>query len=581
MFNSKAQAWIEIGLICLLLLTLLAEPVFAEPDTVSQDQFSKLSMVVGIIWWAITFVLIFLMQAGFMLLEAGSVRSKTAAHISAKIMIQIGIGVVLFYLIGFAIKGFGWPFAYLLPASGTALDGSSYIGTVASVPGDAITGFTGWIASSASFMPWSFNPAPDLYIWAFFGSLMFMLTSLAIPGTVFSERMALRAHVIFVAVYSVIIYPVFGWLIWGGLSGSPLLDPHSGFLQTINAWFTPEVHSELGQRLLEYGMAADATGMHFYAPFTDYAGSIGVHMLGGLVGLVGAFYLGPRIGKFVDGKPRTIPGHNIPMAVLGAVLLAFSWFGFNGGSVIANYFNGAAGTGAGARGLYLADYIFSDIWWVIIVTTLSMAGGILGSLLATRVLKVKPDPLLIANGMLGALVAICSGVGFVHPLYGLLIGLAAGFQFPFTLKFVEEKLRIDDAIGTIPCHTASGLVGCIMAGIWGQLFWWGIIPLEWVHPGHGLLGGSFVPTLGIELAGICVLFLWALPTAYMTFRVIDKLVGARVSKEAEIAGLDISEHGVSAYPEFDNKELYPEINYTGESTPVEVVYPISKSDKGV
>jgi Amt family ammonium transporter len=538
----------------MLLMAFIIEPVFAESAPVTQEQFSKLSMLIGIIWWAIMFALIFLMQAGFMLLEAGSVRSKTAAHIGAKIMIQIGIGIVLFFFLGFAIKGFGWPFTYFLNWDGTLLDGSAWSGVIANLPGDAITGAAGWAVSSTSFLPWTFLATPDMYIWAFMGSLMFMLTSLAIPGTVFSERMSLKGHIIFVIAYAAIIYPVFGWLIWGGLAGSPLLDPHSGFLQSIDAMFTPALDSEPGKKLLEYGMVADATGKHFYAPFTDYAGSLGVHVLGGLVGLIGALYMGPRIGKYVDGKPTPIPGHNIPLAVLGALLLAFCWFGFNGGSAIANYFNGAAGTGAGLRGLYIADFIFSDMWWVIIVTAMAMAGGILGSLGGTWLLKSKPDPLVIANGMLGALVAICAGVGFVHPIYGLIIGFVAGLQFPFTLRFVEEKLKIDDAIGTIPCHTASGVIGGLMAGIWGQLFWWGMIPLEWVHPGGSILGGAFIPTFAIEVIGMLTLLLWAVPVTLITFWIIDRLVGARVPKEAEICGLDISEHGVTAYPEFDNKQ---------------------------
>jgi Amt family ammonium transporter len=561
---------------------LSAAPAFAETAAgVTQDQFSKLSMVVGIMWWAIMFAIIFFMQAGFFLLESGSVRSKTASHVGAKIMIQIGLGVPIFFIVGFAIKAFGWPFSYILPWSGSLIDGTAFTGTVASIPapGDAITTASGWIANAGgSFLPWAFNATPDLFMWAFFGSLMFMITSLAIPGTVFSERVSLKAHILFVAAYAAIIYPVFAWLIWGGLAGSPLLDPHSPLLQAFDSWFTPAVDSARGQALLAYGMVADGSGKYFYAPFTDYAGSIGVHMLGGLTGLVGAWYVGARIGKFVNGKPRAIPGHNVPLAVLGALLLAFCWFGFNGGSVIANYFNGPAGAGAGIRGLFISDFIFSDIWWVMIVTVMAMSGGVLGSMLGSWSLKTKPDPLVIANGMLGALVAVCSGAGFIHPMFGLLIGIVAGFQFPYTLRFVEHKLKIDDAIGTIACHTASGLVGCIMAGIWGQLFWWGIIPDTWVHPGGGMLSGSFIPTLPVELAGVGALFLWALPVTFITFYAIDKLVGVRVSMEEEIAGLDISEHGISAYPEFDHKESYLEVMGDGVSTAPGVV-PVADTEK--
>lgn len=466
MLNIKIISGMVSGLLCLTMLILSIEPAFAQQAGVTQDQFANLAMVVGIMWWAIMFALIFFMQAGFMLLEAGSVRSKTAAHIGAKIMMQIGLGVVIFYLVGFAIKAYGWPFTYFLSWSGTLTDGTAWSGPIANIPGDSITGFVGWANSAGSILPWTFNATPDMFIWAFFGSLVFMLTSLAIPGTVFSERMPFKGHIIFVIIYAAIIYPLFTWFIWGGLAGSPLIDPHSGLLQSINSVFTPAVDSAQGQKLIEYGMVPDITGKHFYAPFTDYAGSF-IHILGGIVGLIGAWYMGPRIGKYIDGRPQAIPGHNVPLAVFGALLLAFCFLGFNGGSVIANYFNGAAGAGAGARGLYVSDFIYSDIWWVIIVTMMACAGGVLGSWFGTITLKQKPDPLVLANGMLGGLVAVCAGAGFVHPLFGALMGIVAGFQFPYTLRWVEHKLKIDDAIGTIPCHMASGLVGGIMTGIWG------------------------------------------------------------------------------------------------------------------
>jgi Amt family ammonium transporter len=237
------------------------------------------------------------------------------------------------------------------------------------------------------------------------------------------------------------------------------------------------------------------------------------------------------------------------MAVFGALLLTFCWFGFNGGSVVANYFSHPElGEGAGARGLYLADFLFSDVWWVCIVTAMAAAGGIIGSLVVGKKVFGKPDPLVIANGLLGALVAVCAGVGFMPPWYGFLVGLAAGAQFPFTLRFVEHRLRLDDAIGTIACHAASGAVGGVLAGVWGQLFWAGLIPLSWVHPGGAMASGTFIPTLGIQIVGMVCLMLWALPVGYLTFKLIDRLVGCRVSPEDEHQGLDLAEHGIEAYP---------------------------------
>jgi Amt family ammonium transporter len=275
-----------------------------------------------------------------------------------------------------------------------------------------------------------------------------------------------------------------------------------------------------------------------------------VHVLGGVVGAVGAWFVGARRGKYDrHGRPQAIPAHNVPMAVFGALLLAFCWFGFNGGSVVANYFkHPALGEGAGPRGLYLADFLFSDIWWVTVVTAMAGAGGVLGAwLVGTRIFG-KPDPLVLANGLLGALVAVCAGVGYMPPWYGFLVGLLAGAQFPLTLRFVEHRLKLDDAIGTIACHACSGTLGGILAGVWGQLFWWGVIPMSWVHPGGGLASGTTIPTLGIQLAGLVALVLWAVPSAYLTFKAIDKVVGCRVSPEDEAQGLDLAEHGIEAYP---------------------------------
>jgi Amt family ammonium transporter len=519
------------------------ELLAATPPPVSQEQFARLASVVAVCWWTICFALIFFMQAGFQLLEGGSIRAKNVAHVGAKVMTHMGIAIVTFYAVGFAIKNFGWPWCYLLHQSGTG-------SVLADVKDTAITGYSGWRAGGGGVLPWSFAATPDTYGFSFFGSLVFCITSTAIPGTVFSERFKYRAYVLFAIIYTVVIYPVFGWLVWGGLAGSPLLDPHAGLLTTLDRWFTPALDSALGKQLLDYGMVADGTGTHFYAPYTDYAGSTGVHVLGGVLGAVGAWYVGPRRGKFdKQGRPVAIPAHDVPMAVFGALLLAFCWFGFNGGSVVANYFgNKALGEGAGARSLYVADYLFSDIWWVTVVTAMSAAGGVLGSLVVGKHVFGKPDPLVIANGLLGALVAVCAGVGFMPPWAGFFVGLLAGAQFPYTLRFVEHRLKLDDAIGTIACHAMSGTVGGLFAGVYGQLFWWGLLPTSWVHPGGSMASGTFIPTLAVQVVGVVFLFAWALPVGWLTFKVIDKLVGCRVSAEDEYTGLDLAEHGIEAYP---------------------------------
>jgi len=516
--------------------------LLAAAPPVSQEQFARLATVVAVCWWALCFAIIFLMQCGFLLLEAGSVRAKNAAHVAAKVLAHTAIATFCFWLVGFAIKAFAWPLCYLIHQRGT--------GTLLANLEDSITGYVGWAGAAASWAPWHFNAAPAVYVSNFFGSLTFCITSTAIPGTVFSERFKFKAYLLFAALYSGIVYPIFGFLIWGGLGGSPLLDPHGWVVQAMDRLFTPEVGSALGKKLIAYGMSADATGTHFWAPYTDYAGSTGVHALGGIVGLVGGWYVGPRLGRYRrDGSPVAIPAHNVLLTAFAALLLAFCWFGFNGGSVIANAAaHPALGKAAGARGLYLADYLFSDIWWVMVTTALAGAGGTLGALIAGYRLHRAADPLVLANGLLGGLVAICSCVGFAPPGYGLLVGLVAGFQFPYTFRWVERTLKIDDAIGSIACHLASGVIGGLMAGIYGQLFWWGVLPPDWIHPGGELQGGTSIPTLGIQICGFLALVVYGLPVSYAVFKICDKLIGVRSKPEDERTGLDLAEHGLEAYP---------------------------------
>lgn len=516
--------------------------LLAAPPPVSQDQFAKLAQVVAVCWWALCFAIIFFMQSGFLLLEAGSVRAKNAAHVAAKVLAHTAIATFCFWLVGFAIKAFAWPLCFVVRQAGTS--------TLLAHVDDALTGYVGWAGSSSSWLPWDFSSRADVYLFNFFGSLTFAITSTAIPGTVFSERFRFKAYLLYAVLYSAVVYPVFGFVIWGGVGGSPLLDPHSGLLLLMDRWFTPDVASAAGQRLLDYGMVADASGRHFWAPYTDYAGSTGVHALGGIVGLVGGWYVGPRLGRYKrDGTPLAIPAHNVLLTVFSALLLAFCWFGFNGGSVA---LNSAAhpllGKGAGARGLYFSDYLFSDIWWVLVTTALAGAGGTIGALIAGYRLHRAADPLVLANGLLGGLVAVCACVGFAPPGYGLLIGLIAGFQFPYTFRWVERTLRIDDAIGTIACHLASGILGGLLAGLYGQLFWWGLLPAGWVHPGGELAGGTTIPTLGIQVCGFCALLVYGLPAGYGIFWVCDRLVGVRSSPDEERQGLDMAEHNIEAYP---------------------------------
>ena len=377
--------------------------------------------------------LIFLMQAGFFLLEGGQVRSREVNNVMMKMTGHLGLGIVIFLLGGFAIKQYGWPLA-ALP--------------------------NGW------HLPWQFIGDGGHSI-AFYVSLMFVLVSCAIPSGCFSGRMKFSAYLLFAGLYIGIIYPIFAYILWNG----PL--------------------ARLGVQ--------------------DYAGSLGVHAVGGIVGLIGAYYLGKR----------KTPGqaHDVPMMGLGALLLMFCWFGFNLGSV-PSYGNIAA-----------------DLPLVAINTLTAMAGGILGSMAATW-RQDKPDAIITPNGGLAGAVAICSGAHLVHPLFALAIGLAAGAQIPYTARWIEKRLKIDDPCGVGPVHATPGLLGGLAAGLWAPM-----IP-------HGFHG--YTVHIWAQAVGTVTALAYALVAGVVVFKVVDMVTGLRVSEEEELSGLDLAEHGMAAYPELFN-----------------------------
>jgi len=374
--------------------------------------------------------LIFLMQAGFFLLEGGQVRSRDVTNVMMKMTGHLGLGIIVFLVGGFAIKQYGWP--------------------VAALP-------NGWR------YPWQFISDGGHSI-TFYVSLMFALVSCAIPSGSFSGRMKFSAYLLFAALYVGVVYPIFAYILWNG----PL--------------------ARLGVQ--------------------DYAGSLGVHAVGGIVGLVGARYLGRR-------RVRST-AHDIPMMGLGALLLMFCWFGFNLGSV-PSY-----------------GHIATDLPLVAINTLAAIAGGIVGSLIATWYTG-KPDPIVTPNGGLAGAVAICSGVHLVHPLYAILIGVIAGVQIPFTARFLEKKLKLDDPCGVGPVHAIPGLLGGLAAGLWAPM-----IP-------NGFHG--YTVHLGVQVIGTATAIAYGLVASVVLFKVVDAITGLRVSEHEELSGLDLAEHGMAAYPE--------------------------------
>lgn len=246
--------------------------------------------------------------------------------------------------------------------------------------------------------------------------------------------------------------------------------------------------------------------------FIDFAGSTVVHSVGGWAALAGTIVLGPRIGKFTkDGKPKAIPGHNITLAALGTFILWFGWFGFNAGSTT------TAST---------------DIALIAVTTNLSAAAGAIAAMFTAWFTIGKPDGSMALNGALAGLVAITAGCANVSPLSAVIIGLIAGVLVVYSVLFIERVLKVDDPVGAVSVHAVCGAFGTIAAGVFD-------------------VGGFSWSVVGVQVLGVVAAFLWVFPTAFILFKVIDKTMGLRVSEEEEIDGLDIFEHGMEAYPDFE------------------------------
>ena len=255
--------------------------------------------------------------------------------------------------------------------------------------------------------------------------------------------------------------------------------------------------------------------------FIDLAGSSIVHAVGGWAALVGAYMVGPRIGKYVKGKVEVIPGHNKTLATLGVMALWFGWFGFNGGSQLA----------WGGDDTVTATTI-------VLFTNLSAAAGAVGALVTTWVWYGKPDIVQTLNGALAGLVSITAGAANMDPYGAFFAGLVGGVIVVFAIEFIEKKLKIDDAIGASSVHGVVGVWGTIVIGLWG------------VNDGQGigLFNGGGTDQLISQTIGAMAYSFWAAGLAFIFFLILKKTIGLRVTKEEEIEGLDIAEHGIRAYP---------------------------------
>ena len=425
---------------------------------------------VNTIWILVGAALVFFMQAGFSLCEAGFTRAKNTGNILMKNLMDFCIGTPAFWLVGFGLM-FG---------SGTAM-----FGTIDPL----ITGDYSHILPSG------------VPLWAFaIFQTVFCATSATIVSGAMAERTKFSAYCIYSAAISLIIYPISGHWIWGG------------------GWL-----SQLG--------------------FHDFAGSTAVHMVGGVCAMIGAAILGPRIGKYdKNGKPRAILGHNITFAALGVFILWFCWFGFNGASTLGMN----------------SDALMETAGRVFFNTNLSAAVACCTTLIVTWIRYKKPDVSMPYNAALAGLVGITAGCDAVSSLGAAMIGLSCGIVLVFAIEFFDKVAKIDDPVGAVSVHCVCGALGTILTGCFAT----------GVTTEKGLFYGGGLHFLGVQCLGVVSVAVYVAIVITIVFLAIKHTIGLRADKEDELAGLDVSEHGLlTAYAGF---AMLPDTTVADEDAKVPV-----------
>lgn len=415
-----------------------------------------LGLSLDTVWMLLAAMLVFFMQPGFALCEAGFTRSKNTTNILFKNFVDFMIGSLLFWFIGFG---------FMFGSNGQGFIGMPNFGDLS-------------FYKNAAGLPTE-------------GFLMFETVFCATSATIVSGAMAERTKFNMYMVYSLFIslfiYPVEGHWTWGG------------------GWLC---NSEAGSFMMNT----------FGAAFHDFAGSAVVHSVGGVLSFVGALCLGPRIGKYdKNGHSRAIPGHNLSLASLGVFILWFGWFGFNPGSQLA---------ASGEENRIAISHVF-------LTTNLAAAAGGMATLFTSWIKYGKPSLSLSLNGILAGLVGITAGCDMVSPLGAVIIGAVCGTVLVFAIEFIDKKLHIDDPVGASSVHGVCGILGTIMTGLLS-------VGQGWFY-GHG--AGFFLA----QVFGIIIIDLWAAACGFVLFFGIKKTVGLRVDKRIEEEGLDIYEHGETAY----------------------------------
>jgi Amt family ammonium transporter len=443
---------------------------------------NKAQFSVNFVWVMITGFMVFFFQCGFAMVETGFVRGKNAAHTITMNFMVFLVGAIGYFLTGFAIQFGGSGGAAGLGTGGSVLD------AMVSIPGfGGILGYKGFFLQSGGTY--------DAGIYAlFFFQMVFMDTTVTIPTGSMAERVKYSAVVISSFFISMIFYPLFGNWMWGG-----------GWLATLGK---------------NFGIGHGAV---------DFAGSAVVHSMGGMLALAGAIIIGPRIGKFKkDGTARAFPGHHIPMAIIGTIILFFCWFSFNAGST-----------------LNAGDFRLA------VVATNTMIAGAIGGLVAMFYMWAKygkPDPSMTANGALAGLVAITAPCAFVNGISSLIIGAIAGILVCVSVRFVEDKLKIDDPVGAISVHCVNGMWGVLSLGLFADGSYG-----DGFNGVAGGVKGLFYGDAGqllAQLIAMGVLIVYGFGGSFLFYKILDKFHGLRVSPKVELEGLDLDEMGVYGYPDF-------------------------------
>jgi len=393
--------------------------------------------VLDLMWVLICGILVFFMQAGFTLVEAGFTRSKNTGNIIMKNLMDFCIGSVAFWAVGYSL-----------------------------MYGDSIGSFIG---TPSLF----FDSAADMH--SLFFQTVFAATAATIVSGAIAERTKFTTYLFFSLLMTLVIYPISGSWVWNG-----------------------------GGWLAQMG-------------FTDFAGSTVVHAVGGFASLVAAAMVGPRIGKYnTDGSSNAIPGHNITLGALGVFILWMGWFGFNPGSQLAI---------SGDNAVAVAG--------IFITTNLAGAAGALAAMFITWIVYKKPDISMTLNGVLAGLVGVTAGCAAVSPMGAFWIGLICGITVVFSIEFIDKKLKIDDPVGAVSVHGVCGALGTILVGIFAT--------------DGGLLYGGGFDKLIVQITGVAAICAWAMVATFIVLFILKQIMGLRVTKEEEIDGLDIHEHGSNVY----------------------------------